>query len=106
MIVQLKKGMLELLVLSLLKDEDRYGYELVEEISKYIDISEGTIYPLLRRIRTEGYVEAYLKESNNGPSRKYYKITDLGSRAYEDQLEQWTSFKEDIDSLLRRNNNE
>ena len=79
-----------------------YGYELVEEISAYIDISEGTIYPLLRRIKKEGYVDTYLKESTSGPPRKYYKLTDIGKEAYKKQLKQWDSFTNDINKLLRR----
>ncbi len=102
MIVQLKKGILELLVLSNLKERDMYGYELVEEISKYIDISEGTIYPLLRRINKEDYVETYLKESRSGPPRKYYKLTEIGERAYKSQLAEWETFKNSIDSLIGR----
>lgn len=102
MIIQLKKGILELLVLSLLQKEDRYGYELVEEISKFIDISEGTIYPLLRRIKKEGFVDTYLKESSNGPPRKYYTITDGGRQAYTSQLDQWDSFSDNVNELLRR----
>ena len=71
--IQLKKGVLDLCVLSLLlKTHDRYGYELVAEISKCIEISEGTIYPLLRRLKNEGYVSTYLEESSEGPPRKYY----------------------------------
>ena len=73
--IQFKKGVLELLVLSLLIDKDRYGYELVEEISGHINISEGTIYPLLRRLKNDGYVDTYLQESQTGPPRKYYKLT-------------------------------
>ncbi|MDD3074592.1 MAG: PadR family transcriptional regulator, partial [Eubacteriales bacterium] len=61
--IQFKKGVLELCVLSLLTKRDFYGYELVEYISQHIDISDGTIYPLLRRFRADGYVTTYLQES-------------------------------------------
>lgn len=100
MIIQLKKGILELLVLSELLKKDKYGYELVEDISKYIDISEGTIYPLLRRISKEGYVRTYLEESNSGPPRKYYNITELGQKAYRDKLNEWNNFYKDINMAL------
>lgn len=84
---QLKKGTLELCVLSLLARDDRYGFELVGTISKQVEISEGTIYPLLKRIKDEGFVTTYLKESQEGPPRKYYRITDYG-RSTKDSLEQ------------------
>ena len=67
---QFKKGVLELCVLSLLKRGDKYGYELADTVGKQIDVSEGTIYPLLKRLRAEGYVEVYLRESTSGPARK------------------------------------
>jgi len=70
--IQFKKGVLELCVLSMLERKNCYGYELVNEISKNILISEGTIYPLLRRLKSEGFVTTYLEESTEGPSRKYH----------------------------------
>ena len=75
--VQLKKGVMDMLVLALLTQSDRYGYEIVSTISEYIEISEGTIYPLFNRLKKEKYVETYLKESTTGPSRKYYHITQM-----------------------------
>ncbi len=75
---QFKKGVLELCVLVLLDRKDCYGYEMVDEISKTISISEGTIYPLLKRLKKENMVISYLKESQDGPPRKYYKITVIG----------------------------
>ena len=68
---QFKKGVLELLVLLFASKKDRYGYELIEEISKVVNVNEGTIYPILKRLTNENYFETYLKESTGGPSRKY-----------------------------------
>lgn len=65
--VQLKKGVMEIVVLSMLQRKDFYGYELVTEISKYIEMSEGTIYPPLNRFKKDGLVDTYLAESHNGP---------------------------------------
>ena len=76
--IQFKKGVLNLCVLVLLDKQDRYGYELVQKISDQISISEGSVYPLLRRLTKEGYFTTYLQESTEGPPRKYYKLTDLG----------------------------
>lgn len=99
--IQFKKGVLELLVFALLKDRDHYGYEMVEKISKHIDISEGTIYPLLRRLSNDGYVSTYLEESQSGPPRKYYTLTSLGFEQYEDQIEEWYEFINSVNEILR-----
>ncbi len=101
--IQLKKGVLELCVLSLLKTHDRYGYELVAEISKCIAISEGTIYPLLRRLKNEGYVETYLEESKEGPPRKYYKLTDKGEQKREEFLLDWREFITGVEVIIGGN---
>ena len=99
--IQFKKGVLELCVLSLLTKRDYYGYELVEHISKFISISEGTIYPLLRRFRTEGYVTTYLQESQEGPPRKYYKITSKGKEVYDELEIEWESFIDGVNNIIR-----
>jgi len=98
--IQLKKGVLELCVLSLLKSGDRYGYELVAEISKNIEISEGTIYPLLRRLKDEGYVETYLEESNEGPPRKYYRLTKKGEQTTERFETEWNDFIKGVNKII------
>ena len=100
MSTQLKKGTLELCVLGALSRTDRYGYELVEIISKHIDISEGTIYPLLRRCMNDGLFDSYLKESDQGPPRKYYKLTDRGRAIYREQRREWDSFSASMNKLL------
>lgn len=100
--IQFKKGVLELCVLSMLLDKDFYGYELVEQISKHIYISEGTIYPLLRRLKKDGFVNTYLKESKEGPPRKYYKITAEGKKAYTKLIKEWNSFTKGVNKIIRR----
>lgn len=72
---QYKKGVLELCVLSLLRGRDRYGYEISEYLSQHIDIADGTVYPLLRKLKADGLVTTYLQEESGGPPRKYYKLT-------------------------------
>ncbi len=104
--IQFKKGVLELCVLSLLMRRDFYGYELVEYISKHINISEGTIYPLLRRFRKEGYVTTYLQESQEGPPRKYYTITEEGKKTYEELLNEWEKFIKGVNNIIRGEFNE
>ena len=99
--IQFKKGVLELCVLSLLNRRDFYGYELVEHISEYISISEGTIYPLLRKFRNEGYVTNYLEESQEGPPRKYYELTSKGKEVYEQLDLEWESFIAGVNNIIR-----
>lgn len=98
---QLKKGILELCVLAILDRKDCYGYELVDEISKNIEISEGTIYPLLRRLNKEGYFTTYLQESSEGPPRKYYKLTELGREMKHKLVDEWLEFVEGVNSILK-----
>ena len=99
--VQFKKGVLELCVLVLLDKKDRYGYELVQKISDQIDISEGTVYPLLRRLTKEGYFTTYLKESTEGPPRKYYKLTDNGRIYYQELLPEWREVTNGVNQLIK-----
>ncbi|WP_413586844.1 PadR family transcriptional regulator [Bdellovibrio sp. HCB274] len=98
--VQFKKGVIELLVLSLLNKKDRYGYELVEAISESIEIAEGTIYPLLKRMTDEGYFKTYLQESSEGPPRKYYQMTTKGRTYFEELRKEWREFAKSVEKIL------
>jgi len=98
--IQFKKGVLNLCVLVLLDKQDRYGYELVQKISDQVSISEGSVYPLLRRLTKEGYFTTYLQESTEGPPRKYYKLTDAGRSYLYEQLNEWKSFTEGVNILI------
>ncbi len=98
--IQFKKGVLELCVLSLLSNCDRYGYELSSSLSERIDISDGTIYPVLRRLKSDGFVTTYLRESNEGPPRKYYKLTDDGGKEKTSLHEQWKTFVTSVGQLV------
>jgi PadR family transcriptional regulator, regulatory protein PadR len=98
--IQFKKGVIEICVLSVLRHKECYGYELVNEISKKIDISEGTIYPLLRRLKNEGLVTTYLQESEEGPPRKYYRLTDAGRAKEQEQRDEWMQFATSVNALL------
>lgn len=98
--VQFKKGVLELCVLVLISDKDQYGYELAQNISKRIDVAEGSLYPLLRRLTKEEYFTTYLAESSEGPSRKYYTLTEQG-RTYMNQLiDEWKQFSTGVNELI------
>lgn len=84
-ITQLRKGILELAILGSLHYESRYGYSLIRSISgeSELDITEGTIYPILSRLSKEELIKAEWVESSQGPPRKYYSLTPKGERAYE-----------------------
>src|ERR1700761_9547745 len=98
--IQLKKGALELCVLAVLSRADSYAYEIASRLADAIDMGEGTIYPLMRRMQTEGLVETYLIESPSGPPRKYYRLTAKGVTAFEAQKMAWRAFARAIDTIL------
>lgn len=98
---QLKRGTLELCVLSILWRGDCYGYELVNKISECMQITEGTIYPLLKRLKDSGSIDSYIVESQEGPPRKYYNITDRGREIKIEQENEWCRFSGAINKLLK-----
>lgn len=101
MTTQFKKGALELCVLSQLVRGDKYGYELTERISVEMSIAGGTLYPILRKLKDDDYVTTYLVESESGPARKYYRLTDKGIK-YQDALKQeWEDFIRAVNNLMQ-----
>lgn len=90
---QLKKGFLEVFVLSALRKEESYGYKIISDISPYIEISESTLYPILKRLESSGCLLTRTKE-HNGRLRKYYRITSQG-------VAKIKSFLADINELNR-----
>jgi len=98
--VQLKKGVLELCVLALLSRGDAYGYDIASRLAKGIGMGEGTIYPLMRRMQTDGLVDTYLVESTSGPPRKYYKLTNRGRESFAAQQSEWTAFSNAVNDIL------
>jgi PadR family transcriptional regulator PadR len=97
---QYKKGVLELCVLSLLARGDRYGYEISESLSARIDIADGTVYPILRKLKADGFLTTYLQEESGGPPRKYYHLTDEGRAAYSCERREYLDFSRAIESIL------
>ena len=98
--IQLKKGVLTLCVLALLERRDSYAYEIASTLSDAIDMGEGTIYPLMRRMQSDGHVETYLVESSAGPSRKYYRLTQAGRDSLARQSADWTAFARAVDAIV------
>lgn len=97
---QLKKGVLGLCVLALLARGDSYAYEIASKLADAVDMGEGTIYPLMRRMQADGLVSTYLEESPSGPPRKYYSITDTGRERYVAQAAEWRAFAGAVDALI------
>ena len=86
--VQLKKGLLDTLILSTLRREDSYGYKIVQDIQEVMPLSESTLYPVLRRLEGGGCLKTYTR-AYNGRLRKYYSITRIGQRKIDLFLEDW-----------------
>ncbi|WP_456299530.1 PadR family transcriptional regulator [Peptostreptococcus porci] len=99
---QFRKGALELCVLAMIYYKDMYGYEIVRNISESMDVNEGTIYPILRRLTKEKYFETYMVDSSGGPARKYYSLTESGIEFLNQQKKEWYDFVKGVDLILRR----
>lgn len=103
---QYKKGVLDLCVLSLLHKRDCYGYEISDYLSNHIDIADGTVYPLLRKLKADGLLTTYLQEESGGPPRKYYKLTDLGRKTYRSDRAEYLKFAKTVEKLLEEENDD
>ncbi len=99
---QLRRGTVEYCVLALLRQAERYGFELVHELSSVDGMvtSEGTIYPLLSRLRREELVSTSWRESDSGPPRRYYRLTRAGQRALDEFSDEWVRFRDAVDHFL------
>lgn len=101
MSTQLKKGVLEMVVLSKIADRDSYGYDIYQEISHNMAISESTIYPILRKLTKEGLCETYLRESSEGPPRKYFRISKKGIGRLIELKRDWVKFQRVVNIMIR-----
>lgn len=99
---QFKKGVLEMLVLQAIESGDKYGYELVSDVGKIVDVNEGTIYPILKRLTVDMYLETYLQESTEGPSRKYYHLTLKGQRYLLELYDDWKEFSDSVNKYIMK----
>ena len=101
-ITQVRKGVLELCIVTLLARGEMYGYDLVKRLARIrgLVITEGTVYPLLSRLRAAGLLETRLEESTSGPARKYYALTSDGERAMGLMKTYWKELVDGVSSLL------
>lgn len=86
--IQLKRGLLDICVLAAIKGEDSYGYQIIKDMKPYVEMSESTLYPILRRLEAAALLTVRNAE-HNGRLRKYYRITDLGLKRIEDFKDEW-----------------
>lgn len=98
--IQQKKGLLEICVLVVLKKEESYGYKIISDISPYIEISESTLYPILKRLESTGCLTTRTKE-HNGRLRKYYMITELGKKKIKEYILDLDEIKRVQDFIYR-----
>ena len=100
---QIRKGIYELCLLNALRNERRYGYEIVQSL-RSIDslvVSEGAIYPILNRLKRESLVSTYIEESPGGPPRKYYELTEKGRKQLESINEYWSDLLRGVEQLRK-----
>ena len=95
-----------LLVLSLLSTEDMYGYQMIAELTKKFDntfsMKEGTLYPVLKGLENDGFVEVYEEKTESGRTRKYYHLTNTGRRQLKTETETWRAYERAINSVVER----
>lgn len=103
--IQLKKGLLEYCVLASLVKKDSYGYQIIKDISQCIQISESTLYPILKRLEAQEFVETYSVE-HNGRLRKYYRITQSGKDKIKEFLNSWQQVEAIYQYIREESNHE
>ncbi len=100
---QVKKGTLAFIILNVLKDNKFYGYELIEEVRKFtsIEIAEGTLYPLMNRLKKEELVVSEWVEQNSGIPRKYYSLTTIGEETLIEMTSYWSELEKAINKISK-----
>ena len=106
LLAQMRRGVLQFCVLALLAEDERYGFDLVRALGEVEGMvtSEGTIYPLLSRLRRDGLVASRWLESTQGPPRRYYQATDNGRAALAAFANEWHRFRDAVDHFIERSN--
>ena len=101
---QLLKGVLPMVLLHLLAEQESYGYEVVQRLQAagFTDVLEGSVYPALTRLQREGRLETRLVPSTSGPARKYYRLTTEGRRTLADGAATWARLVDSVDAVLKR----
>ncbi|MDF2596498.1 MAG: transcriptional regulator, PadR-like family [Clostridia bacterium] len=101
---ELLKGTTTLLILQLLKESDKYGYEMTRELEKRSDslftLKEGTLYPILHTLESEGMIEAYWEDTSAVRKRKYYCLTKKGDKLLQDKKEEWRAYAKGVNTII------
>ncbi|MDR0857848.1 MAG: PadR family transcriptional regulator [Oscillospiraceae bacterium] len=97
---QMKKGLLAMCVIFSIRNETKYGYDIMKQMRQFFpDVNESTFYAILRRLRDEGYLQVTLGAESKGPTRKYYGITDSGREYLENAIRDWRNIKSVIRAI-------
>ena len=102
--IQLKRGLLDVCVLSAIQKEDSYGYQIIKDLKTYVELSESTLYPILRRLETAKLLAVY-SMPHNGRLRKYYRITPLGLQRIEEFKQEWQEILSIYHFITRKEGN-
>ncbi len=103
--IQLKRGLLDVCVLAAIKNADSYGYQIIKDMKPYVEISESTLYPILRRLENSDMLKVYSVE-HNGRLRKYYSITDHGRQRLKDFAEEWNEIYSIYQFVIKEGDND
>ena len=98
--IQLKRGLLDVCVLAAIKNEDSYGYKIIKDMKPYLELSESTLYPVLRRLQKDGCLTVH-DEAFNGRNRRYYQITPAGRARLAEFTAEWEAYTTKINKLFK-----
>jgi PadR family transcriptional regulator PadR len=101
---ELRRGLVELCVLSVLRDKEAYGYQIVEQLKEQSDLefTESTVYPVLARLHREQFLALRHERSTSGPPRRYFRLTASGLRRYHEMVRQWQELRNRVDQLIHK----
>jgi len=100
---QFKKGIIEMCVIAVVSEKDKYGFEVIDTLSKAIDVNENTVYPILRRLTDQGYFTTYTESTTQGAPRKYFKITPEGVQKMDEYRQEWQQFLAGVFKIMGGN---
>ncbi|MBI9035267.1 MAG: PadR family transcriptional regulator [Bacteroidales bacterium] len=104
---QMRKGVLELCILSIISERDAYASDIIDKLKESeLIVVEGTLYPLLTRLKNEGYLDYHWQESKSGPPRKYYQLTDIGSTFLNELETGWTTLVSTVNEIISKQQTE
>ena len=101
---QMRKGVLELCILSIIDKSDAYASDIIDKLKESeLIVVEGTLYPLLTRLKNDGFLTYRWEESKSGPPRKYYMITEIGKRILQELSSSWNNLLESVNKITGKN---